>query len=67
MGLGEMSKDVTMKVTIKLLAMAILGGTMVIWIMMPTSTYKKIWLTSMRAKLGKTTTFGKPGFSCWIF
>jgi len=21
----------------------------------------------MRAKLGKTTTFGKPGFSCWIF
>lgn len=63
MGLGEMSKDVTMKM-IKLLTIAILGGTMVIWIMMPTSTYKKIWLTSMRAKLGKTTTFGKPGFSC---
>ncbi|XP_013604165.1 PREDICTED: probable ferric reduction oxidase 1 isoform X1 [Brassica oleracea var. oleracea] len=67
MGLGEMSKDVTMKVTIKLLAMAILGGTMVIWIMMPTSTYKKIWLTSMRAKLGKTTTFGKPGVNLLVY
>lgn len=55
-----MSKEVTMKV-IKLLMMAILMGTIVIWIMMPTSTYRKIWLTSMRAKLGKTTNFGKPG------
>ncbi|KAL0884362.1 hypothetical protein Bca101_008343 [Brassica carinata] len=66
MGLGEMSKDVTMKV-IKLLTMAILGGTMVIWIMMPTSTYKKIWLTSMRTKLGKTTTFGKPGVNLLVY
>lgn len=52
---------------IKLLTIAILGGTMVIWIMMPTSTYKKIWLTSMRAKLGKTTTFGKPGVNLLVY
>ncbi|KAF8111499.1 hypothetical protein N665_0074s0032 [Sinapis alba] len=66
MGLGEMNKDVAMKL-IKLLTMAILGGTMVIWIMMPTSTYRKIWLTSMRAKLGQTTTFGKPGVNLLVY
>lgn len=66
MGLGEMSKEVTMKV-IKLLMMAILMGTIVIWIMMPTSTYRKIWLTSMRAKLGKTTNFGKPGVNLLVY
>ncbi|CAH8336710.1 unnamed protein product [Eruca vesicaria subsp. sativa] len=66
MGLGEMSKDVTMKV-IKLLTLAIIGEAMVIWIMMPTSTYKKIWLTSMRAKLGKTPTFGKPGVNLLVY
>lgn len=60
MVLGEMNKEV-MKNVIKLLTIVILMGTMVIWIMMPTSTYKKIWLKSMRTKLGKSIYFGKPG------
>lgn len=60
MGLGEMNKEVIEKV-IKLLTMVILIGTLVIWIMMPTSTYKTIWLTSMRANLGKSVYYGKPG------
>lgn len=58
--LGEMNKDVIKKV-IKLLAMVILLETMVIWIMMPTPTYKKLWLTPMRAKLGKSIYFWQPG------
>lgn len=57
-----MNKKVIKKV-ITLLAMVILMGTTVIWIMMPTYTYKKIWLTPMRAKLGKSIYFGKPGNS----
>ncbi|ESQ36789.1 hypothetical protein EUTSA_v10006972mg [Eutrema salsugineum] len=61
-----MNKEVTMKMT-KLLSIAILMGTIVIWIMMPTSTYKKIWLTSMRAKLGKSIYFGKPGVNLLVY
>jgi len=60
MGVGEMNKEVIDKV-IKFLMMVILMGTIVIWIMMPTSTYKEIWLTSMRAKLGKSIYYGRPG------
>lgn len=62
MGFGEMSKEMIKKL-IKLLTMVILTGTMVIWVMMPTSTYKKIWLPSMRAKLGESIYYGKPGKS----
>ncbi|KAL1192217.1 Ferric reduction oxidase 3 [Cardamine amara subsp. amara] len=61
-----MNKEVIKKV-IKVLAMVILMGTMVIWIMMPTSTYKKIWLTSMRAKLGKSIYFGKTGVNLLVY
>jgi len=66
MVLGETNKKV-IKNVIKLLTMVILMGTVVIWIMMPTSTYKKIWLKSMRAKVGKSIYFGKPGKFTSIF
>ncbi|CAL9213310.1 unnamed protein product [Arabidopsis halleri] len=66
MGLGEMNKEVIEKV-IKFLTMVILMGTTVIWIMMPTSTYKEIWLTPMRAKLGKSIYYGKPGVNLLVY
>ncbi|XP_020867678.1 ferric reduction oxidase 3, mitochondrial isoform X2 [Arabidopsis lyrata subsp. lyrata] len=62
----EMNKKV-IKNVINLLTMVILMGTVVIWIMMPTSTYKKIWLKSMRAKLGKSIYFGKPGVNLLVY
>ncbi|XP_010477584.1 PREDICTED: ferric reduction oxidase 3, mitochondrial-like [Camelina sativa] len=62
----EMNKEV-IKNVIKLLTMVILIGTMVIWIMMPTSTYKKIWLKSMRAKLGESIYFGRPGVNLLVY
>ncbi|KAG7655256.1 Ferredoxin-NADP reductase (FNR) nucleotide-binding domain [Arabidopsis suecica] len=62
----ETNKKV-IKNVIKLLTMLILMGTVVIWIMMPTSTYKKIWLKSMRAKLGKSIYFGKPGVNLLVY
>ncbi|KAL9854984.1 putative ferric reduction oxidase 1 [Arabidopsis thaliana] len=66
MGVGEMNKEVIDKV-IKFLMMVILMGTIVIWIMMPTSTYKEIWLTSMRAKLGKSIYYGRPGVNLLVY
>ncbi|CAA7026089.1 unnamed protein product [Microthlaspi erraticum] len=63
---GEMNKEVIKKV-ITLLTMVILVGTTVIWIMMPTSTYKKTWLTPMRAKLGQSVYFGKPGVNLLVY
>ncbi|CAH2039298.1 unnamed protein product [Thlaspi arvense] len=66
MGLGEINKGVIMNGII-LLTMMILMGNLVIWIMMPTSPYKKIWLTSMRAKLGKSIYFGKSGVNLLIY
>ncbi|CAH8250820.1 unnamed protein product [Arabidopsis lyrata] len=66
MGLGEMNKEVTEKV-IKFVTMVILMGTIVIWIMMPTSTYKEIWLTPMRAKLGKSMYYGKQGVNLLVY
>ncbi|KAG7590957.1 hypothetical protein ISN45_Aa01g000400 [Arabidopsis thaliana x Arabidopsis arenosa] len=66
MGLGEMNKEVIEKV-IKFVTMVILMGTIVIWIMMPISTYKEIWLTPMRAKLGKSIYYGKPGVNLLVY
>ncbi|XP_010462520.2 PREDICTED: probable ferric reduction oxidase 1 [Camelina sativa] len=64
--LREMNKKVIEKV-IKLLTVVILMGTTFIWIMMPTSTYKKILLLSIRAKLGKSIYYGKPGVNLLLY
>ncbi|XP_006306803.2 ferric reduction oxidase 3, mitochondrial isoform X1 [Capsella rubella] len=61
------TKKEMIKNVIKLLTMVILIGTLVIWIMMPTSTYKKVWLKSMRAKLGNSVYFGRPGVNLLIY
>ncbi|CAN8310859.1 unnamed protein product [Cochlearia groenlandica] len=67
MGFRAMKKEEIMKEVIKVLTMVILMGTLVIWIMMPTSTYKNIFLKPMRAKLGNSTFFGKPGVNLLVY
>lgn len=47
---------------IKLLLMAVYLGTLMIWVLMPTNTYRQNWLPHLRAKFGFTTYFGAQGW-----
>ncbi|KAJ8900458.1 hypothetical protein K2173_025235 [Erythroxylum novogranatense] len=42
------------RTTIKLVLCMVLLGYLILWIMMPTNTYKQIWLPNIRAKLSST-------------
>lgn len=56
----EEFKDMTKGVT-KLLMIVIFLGTIMLWIMMPTLTYRTKWLPHMRIKFGTSTYFGATG------
>ncbi|XP_010556561.1 PREDICTED: ferric reduction oxidase 2 [Tarenaya hassleriana] len=55
------------KGVIKLLIAVIFLGIIMIWIMVPTQTYRKIWLPTLRAKLGNSTYFGAAGTTLLLF
>lgn len=57
---GEEFKDMIKGVT-KFLMMVIFLGTIMLWIMMPTLTYRTKWLPHMRIKFGTSTYFGATG------
>ncbi|KAJ6679724.1 FERRIC REDUCTION OXIDASE 2 [Salix purpurea] len=52
---------------VRLLLMIVLLGYAMVWIVMPTKTFKKIWLPSMREKLNSSTYFGKQGTAFLVF
>lgn len=52
---------------IKALFMVIFAGILMIWIMSPTNTYRKIWLPKIRAKVNQSTYFGTQGTTLLIF
>ncbi|KAF8033284.1 hypothetical protein BT93_D2016 [Corymbia citriodora subsp. variegata] len=49
------------------LFMVVFLGTVLIWIMMPTNTYRKGWSVSIRAKASNSTFFGNQGYSMLMF
>jgi len=57
---GEEFKDMIKGVT-KFLMMVIFLGTIMLWIMMPTLTYRTKWLPHLRIKFGTSTYFGATG------
>lgn len=57
---GEEFKDMMKGVT-KFLMMVTFLGTIMLWIMMPTLTYRNKWLPYMRIKFGASTYFGATG------
>ncbi|GAV92529.1 Ferric_reduct domain-containing protein/FAD_binding_8 domain-containing protein/NAD_binding_6 domain-containing protein, partial [Cephalotus follicularis] len=50
-----------------LLAMVVLLGSLMIWIMMPTNTYAHIWLPNIRNKVNQSTYFGTQGANLLIY
>ncbi|KAK9207329.1 hypothetical protein WN943_017614 [Citrus x changshan-huyou] len=52
---------------IKLLLMAVYLGTLMLWVLMPTNTYRQNWLPHLRAKFGFTTYFGAQGTTLLIY
>ncbi|KFK42543.1 hypothetical protein AALP_AA1G008100 [Arabis alpina] len=51
----------------KFLMMVIFLGTIMLWIMMPTLTYRNKWLPLMRIKFGASTYFGATGTTLFMF
>ncbi|KAI3441773.1 FAD-binding FR-type domain-containing protein [Psidium guajava] len=49
------------------LSMVVLLGTVLIWIMMPTNTYRNHWSLSILAKSGSSTYFGYQGYTMLMF
>ncbi|XP_030515421.1 ferric reduction oxidase 2 [Rhodamnia argentea] len=49
------------------LSMVVLLGTVLIWVMMPTNTYRKHWSLSIRAKSGSSTYLGNQGYTMLMF
>ncbi|KAF3493993.1 hypothetical protein DY000_02058403 [Brassica cretica] len=45
----------------KFFMMVVFLGTIMLWIMMPTLTYRNKWLPYMRLKFGASTYFGSSG------
>lgn len=52
----------TVRAIIKLLLMAVYLGTLMLWVLMPTNTYRQNWLPHLRAKFNFTTYFGVQGW-----
>ncbi|KAG7590956.1 Ferredoxin-NADP reductase (FNR) nucleotide-binding domain [Arabidopsis thaliana x Arabidopsis arenosa] len=63
---GEEFKDMIKGVT-KFLMMVIFLGTIMLWIMMPTLTYRTKWLPHMRIKFGTSTYFGATGTTLFMY
>ncbi|CAN8295977.1 unnamed protein product [Cochlearia groenlandica] len=63
----EEFKDKTIKRVVKVLMMMIFLGTIMLWIMMPTLTYRNKWLPLMRIKFGASTYFGATGTTLFMF
>ncbi|XP_030468309.2 ferric reduction oxidase 2 [Syzygium oleosum] len=49
------------------LFMVVFLGTVLIWIVMPTNTYRNRWSPSIRAKSGSSTYFGNQGYTILMF
>lgn len=52
---------------IRLLLMIVLLGYSMVWIVMPTKTFKGTWLPNLRKKLNSSTYFGNQGLRWLIF
>ncbi|AEE27308.1 Riboflavin synthase-like beta-barrel [Arabidopsis thaliana x Arabidopsis arenosa] len=63
---GEEFKDMIKGVT-KFLMMVIFLGTIMLWIMMPTLTYRTKWLPHLRIKFGTSTYFGATGTTLFMY
>ncbi|VVA89639.1 unnamed protein product [Arabis nemorensis] len=63
---GDEFKDM-IKVVTKFLMMVIFLGTIMLWIMMPTLTYRNKWLPHMRIKFGASTYFGATGTTLFVY
>ncbi|KAL1220746.1 Ferric reduction oxidase 2 [Cardamine amara subsp. amara] len=66
LSVGEEFKDMIKGAT-KLLMMVIFLGTIMIWIMMPTLTYRTKWLPHLRIKFGTSTYFGATGTTLFMY
>ncbi|KAJ4895121.1 Ferric reduction oxidase 2 [Raphanus sativus] len=58
----EMIKQVS-----KFFMMVVFLGTIMLWIMMPTLTYRNKWLPYMRLKFGASTYFGSSGTTLFMY
>uniref|UniRef100_A0A1J3D3L0 ferric-chelate reductase (NADH) n=1 Tax=Noccaea caerulescens TaxID=107243 RepID=A0A1J3D3L0_NOCCA len=63
---GDEFKDMMKGVT-KFLMMVIFLGTIILWIMMPTVTFRNKWLPYMRIKFGASTYFGATGTTLFMY
>ncbi|KAJ6879460.1 hypothetical protein NC652_032906 [Populus alba x Populus x berolinensis] len=52
---------------IRLLLMIVLLGYAMVWIVMPTKTFKGTWLPNLRKKLNSSTYFGKQGTGFLVY
>ncbi|KAL6124158.1 hypothetical protein ACLB2K_076673 [Fragaria x ananassa] len=50
-----------------LLVLVVFGGCVLLYVMMPTNTYKQIWQPRIRAKANSSTYFGSQGASLLVF
>ncbi|KAJ4837178.1 Ferric reduction oxidase 2, partial [Turnera subulata] len=55
------------RAAIRLLILVVLVGYLMVWIMMPTNTYKQKWLPSIRNKVNNSAWFGKQGATLLIY
>ncbi|KAL5572913.1 hypothetical protein UlMin_022510 [Ulmus minor] len=55
------------RASLKLLLIILLLGYFLLWILMPTSTYKQNWLPRIKAKASTSTYFGSQGTSLLIY
>ncbi|KAF6176625.1 hypothetical protein GIB67_034487 [Kingdonia uniflora] len=61
-----MNKKMIMQSVIRFILVAVVLGSLMIWFMVPTSTFKQKWLPSIRAK-ANSTYFGVTGANILIF
>ncbi|KAH7513089.1 hypothetical protein FEM48_Zijuj12G0159500 [Ziziphus jujuba var. spinosa] len=55
------------RATIKLLVVLVFMGTILIWIMMPTNTFRQKWRIQIRAKYNNSKYFGSQGSNLLIY